>query len=95
MTERIAEAADADEARSFNRIRARFVEACAEHLDQGHGIVAVVEQPHAYFSTMMEATVIARRDDRPDPFPWFTAFCTRLMDEDDGSREPPTEPTVN
>jgi hypothetical protein len=95
MTERIAEAADKDDATAFDRIRSRFIQECAEHLDQGQGIAPVVAMPDHYFSTMMEATVIARRAGRPDPFPWFTAFCVRLMDEDEGSREPPAEPTVN
>ena len=95
MTKRIAEAADKDDAKAFDRIRSRFIEACAEHLDQGRAISAVAAMPDHYFATMMEPSVIARRDDRPDPFPWFTAFCVRLMDEDDGTREPPTEPTVS
>jgi hypothetical protein len=49
MTERIAEAPNADEAKAFDKIRSRFIQACAEHLDEGRGIAAVVEQPDRYF----------------------------------------------
>ncbi len=59
MTERLAEAADVDETKVFDRIRSRFIQECAEHFDQGRGIAAVVEDPDNYFWHLMEMCVLA------------------------------------
>jgi hypothetical protein len=72
-----------------------FIQECAEHFDQGRGIAAIVEDPDNYFWHLMEMSVLARREGRPSPHAWFEAFCARLMDEDDGRREPQAEPAVN
>ena len=95
MTERLAEAGSADEARAFDRIRSRFIEAVAANMDSGHGAAGAAERPDHLFATLMELTVLAQREGKPHPIPWFVAFCGRLMDEQDGTREPPPDPTVN
>ena len=39
---------------------------------------------------LMEIAVMAQREGKPQPIRWFVAFCERLLDEQDGTREPPT-----
>jgi hypothetical protein len=95
MTERLAEGADAKEAMDFDKIRSRFLQEVALHMDAGYGVAGAVRQPDHTFALLMEISVLAEREGQPQPFPWFVAFCARLMDEQDGTREPPGDPTVN
>lgn len=93
--ERLAEAADADEAKAFDKIRARFVEEAAKHMDNGEGIAAVAAEPDRWFWHLMELAVLAKRTGKPSPFPWFERFAARLLDEDDGTRTPPADPVAH
>jgi len=84
----------ADEAKAFDRIRSRFIQACAEHLDQEHSIAAVAEQPDHYFSMMMETTALSRRA-RAGRIPSRdSSNCyARLMGEEGGRVEATRQPT--
>lgn len=94
---RLAKPQTEAEAKEFDRIRARFVEEAARHMDRGQGIEALARDPDHFFLSFMETIVAANRDGQPVPahLDWFTRFCTREMDMDDGMLPRPAEPTVN
>jgi len=66
-----------EEQRIFDRVRRRFVEAAAEHMDRGKGIDAIVRDPDSYLWSFLETIVAAARDGKPVPahLQWFFDFC--------------------
>jgi hypothetical protein len=95
MTERLAQPADDAEGIEFDRIRSRFIQEAALHLDIGNGVAGLAEQPDHWFWHLMEVCVMAKAEGQPQPHPWFIEFCARLMDEDDSVRKPPAEPILS
>jgi hypothetical protein len=87
-------AATIEEEREFDRIRTRFVEACMANPD-GLDVEAINARPDEALWLMMEMTVLAHRQGLPEPWPWFTEFARRMLDEDKGRRPPPEPPTRN